>query len=92
MLGVLCRCLERRRRSRAAITAAIRHLEATTGEHGHAGISAVIGEHAGGAVVRVCYGHTRPPQRVWYVVAANGSVVAELSLAEAAGFGERRWR
>ena len=34
----------------------------------------------------------KPPRRAWYVVGADGVVVAELSFAEAAPFGERLWR
>jgi hypothetical protein len=88
--------LERRRRSRsaeaAAVTAAARHFEVATGERPHAGLGAAIGREPRGTVVRICHGATRPPQRAWYVVSAEGTVVAELSFEDAARFGERPWR
>jgi hypothetical protein len=93
MLGRFSRWLDRRRRHRAAVAAAVRHFEATTGWEALPGISAVIGEDSRGTVVRVCHGDdVKPPRRVWSVVAASGAVAAELTLAEAGRFGERPWR
>jgi hypothetical protein len=93
MFGALSRWLDGRRRRRAAIAAAVRQFEATTGAEAHPGISSVIGEEARGMVVRVCHGHDiKPPGRAWYVIGADGAVIAELSFAEAGRFGERLWR
>jgi len=76
-----------------AVAAAVRHFEATTGAEAFPGISRAIGEDARGTVVRVCHGEdVIPPGRAWYVVGANGTVVAELSFDEAGRFGERHWR
>ena len=76
----------------AAVAAAIAYFESTTGQTAHPGGSSVIGTDDRGAIVRVRYGHMRPHRRVWYQVAGNGAVIAELSLAEVAPFGERPWR
>lgn len=93
--GVLTRLsgwLDRRRRERGAIAAAVRHFETSAGRTAQRGMASVIGADARGLVVRVCYGPTRPPRRTWYVVAPGGVVAAELTFAEAERFGERPWR
>jgi hypothetical protein len=93
MLGAVSGWFERRRRRRAAITVAVRHFEATTGGKALPAISSVIGDDARGTVVRVCFGTgQKPPRRAWYVVDADGVVVAELSFAEARRFGEDYWK
>jgi hypothetical protein len=93
MLKALSRWLERRRRHRSAVAAAVRHFEATTGTEALPGISTVIGEEPRGLVVRVCHDdEVKPPRRSWYVVGDDGVVAAELSFAEAGRFGERLWR
>lgn len=76
-----------------AVFAALAHFEAVSGETTHAGHSRVIGTEADGSlIVRVCHGTTRPLRRVWYRVALGGEVLAELSFADVARFGERPWR
>ena len=92
MLGGLYRWLSQHRRRRAAVAAAALHFESVTGHQPHPGWGGVIGEEAGEFVVRVCYGDTKPPRRVWYRVGADGQVRGELSCEEAQRFGEREWR
>lgn len=92
MLGWPFRWMERRRRRRVAVTAAVRHFAVVTGQQAHQNISSVIGEEAGELVVRICYGQVRPPGRAWFRVGADGQVRDELSFEEAGRFGERPWR
>jgi hypothetical protein len=84
--------IDRVRRRRLARAAARRHLEATTGQRSHLVGSTVLGEHAGGLVVRVCYGDTKPPRRAWYLIGAGGRVARSVSWDEAESVGERPWR
>jgi hypothetical protein len=93
MLKLLSRWLEAHRQRKAAVIAAVRHFEATTGAQALAGMSCFIGRDPRGAVDRICHGtQVKPPRRVWYVVGPDRRVVAELSFAEARQFGERGWK
>ncbi len=98
-MGLFRKFFERRRSRRQAevatamaLAAAVRHFELTSGQAAHRGMGAVIGKDPRGMVVRICHGGTRPPRRTWYIVGTDGSVVTELSHAEAAQFGESPWR
>jgi hypothetical protein len=42
----------------------------------------VRGREAGGTIVEVAYGYTKPPHYVWYVVADDGSILTQLSRKE----------
>ena len=92
MLTSLSRWLEQGRRKRSAVKAALHRFNTTTGKPAHPGMSSVIGEKAGDLIVRVCFGNTKPPARVWYLVGLNTSVISELSFEEAQEFGECLWR
>lgn len=92
MFARLRRWLERRRRHREAVAVACRHFEAVTGKVAHVGISSVIGEDAGGFVVRVCHGQGRPPGRAWFRVGIDGRVSGDLSFDDVQRFGEGLWR
>ena len=80
-----------RAQRRAAIAAAVKHFEIAGGKAVR-GMCEVIGDTERGSVVRVSFGNTRPPNRIWYVVGPSGTVTAELSWTEAEQLGERPWR
>jgi hypothetical protein len=72
------------------VAVAVRFFESATGQVAHAGLCSVIGDEAGGVVVRVCYCKVKPPRRVWYRVGEDG-LVAELSFEDVSRFGESLW-
>jgi hypothetical protein len=92
MFGALSHWVERRRRDRAAVAAAGRHLEEASRQAAYLGISRVISEDDAGLVDRVCYGDVKPPHRAWYRVAPDGAVVGEMTFEQDRLFGEGYWR
>jgi len=77
---------------RAAVASAVNHFESTKSTPAHRGISSVIAKAPEGYVVRVCYGHIKPPGRAWFLVSAEGSIIAELSFDQVKQHGEEMWR
>jgi hypothetical protein len=92
MLSFVSKWLHARQRRQSAVKAAISHFEAATGNHAHSGLCEVIGEKDGNFIVRVCFGHIKPPRRKWYLIGQDYTVIAELSFDEVKPFGERGWR
>jgi hypothetical protein len=82
---------EHHRRYQGAVDGATKYFETTTGNQAHSSMSRVIAEEADGFIIRVCYGATIPPQRVWYRIDGEGTL-SELTFEEAKQFGEKPWR
>src|SRR5262249_14454723 len=92
MFAFVTTWIQYRRQKRAAIEAAVRHFDATTGRKALPRISSVIGELNGDLVVRVCHGQQKPPGRAWYLVSKDNVVLSELSFEEVVQLGECYWR
>jgi hypothetical protein len=92
MFQFLFRWLALRKAHRDAVAAAVVHFERVRGMKAHAGICGVIAEEPNSYVVRVCYGHAKPPSRAWYRIGCDGEVSSELTFDEVQQFGEGHWR
>jgi hypothetical protein len=92
MLAQITRFFAGRREKAEAIGAAIRRFESAPDRSAHRGISSVLHSDELGFVVRVCYGHTRPPGRAWFRVSRGAADVQELSFDEVRQYGEKPWR
>src|SRR5258708_4801485 len=89
--GITCFLAHRRERARA-IDAAIRRFESVSDRSAHRGISSVLRSDDLGFVVRVCYGHIKPPGRAWFRVLRDTAKVQELSFDDVRLYRDRRWR
>jgi hypothetical protein len=74
---------------RAAIKMAVMYFEKTKILKAHSRISKVIAEEDGGYIVRVCYGHKKPPHRAWFNVNVPKSTIEEVSFGSVRQYGER---
>lgn len=64
---------------------------ASTGR-GHPSCVTIIGESVESIVVRIAYGHTRPPSRAWFSVLRSGEhEVTELAYEDVLPLGEKIW-
>ena len=76
-----------------AIEAAIAHFTAATGQQASGYMCRVLVVEPERTVVRLCYGSTRPPKRVWFSVPEKREQpIQELTWEEAQELGERPWR
>jgi len=89
MLTWIRRKLENRRQNREALRAAVRHFEETGRCDACPGISCVLHSDASSFIVRVYYGHTKPPHRVWFRVSRDLTRIQELSFDDVRQYGER---
>lgn len=81
---------KRQHTRREARSAALEFFRTSEGEKPHEGISKAIYFDANGVVVRVCYGHKKPPSRMWFRVSELG--ISKLSFSDVEKYGERQWK
>ena len=74
---------------RAAIKLAVTYFEKTKMLTAHPRISKVIADEDGDYIVRVCYGHKKPPHRAWINVNVPKSTIKEVSFGSVRQYGER---
>jgi hypothetical protein len=80
-----------RRRIREAERRAVAAFEATG--RGTVAWTGIVSSNAQETVIRVCFGHTRPPTRNWFAVSSQPDApVRELSWDEVVPMGEKPWR
>lgn len=74
-----------------AIRRAREHFVEQYGKDDHRSWARVIAAVDGGFVLRLCYGHTKPPRRAYFRIDGDGNV-SEMEFAEVRKYGERPWR
>jgi len=74
---------------RGAIGCAREHLRSIKGND-HLSMATVIANTDDGMIVRLCHGHSKPPTRVYFVV-ADRCVIRELQFEDVRKFCERPW-
>jgi len=91
MIGWIRNTLAERRRGRQAVARAAVAFESKHGQSPHVGISTTIHQDGARCIVRVCYGHVKPPCRAFFVVPDEGEI-EELQFEDVTQFGECPWR
>lgn len=74
-----------------AIELARMQFQKQTGKNDYKSWAKVIAKLESGHVVRLCYGYTKPPKRIYFHVSSDGTV-REMEASKVRQFGERSWR
>lgn len=77
-------------RKREALKRATEVFELEKNESSHQGLSSIIDYNEIRCIVRICYGHTKPPRRAFYSVPLEGKI-KELNFNEVTQYGEELW-
>lgn len=88
MVNPLAKWFGRLRQRRSATSMAVEYFEKTKMLKAHKRISKVIAEDDGGYIVRVCFGHTKPPGRARITVNVPKSTIKEVPFNSVRQYGE----
>lgn len=92
LVSIIKGMLNNWRRQQKAIRIATRYFENNSGQKVSRRMCSTIATETECCVVRVCYGNTKPPSRIFYAVYDLSQEVTELPFEEVAViYGEKLW-